>query len=635
MSAALVWCCPAVALAAPGDLDPTFDTDGKVTTDFGGSDIAFAVAVQPDGKIVTAGRSGATFVLSRYNGDGSLDPTFDTDGKVTTDFGGGGAQAFAVTVQTDGKIIAAGTTAPGAAFALARYNTDGSLDSTFDTDGKVITDFGDLDEAYAVKTQADGKIIAAGRTGATFALARYDSDGSLDTTFDTDGKVTPDFGAGSAARALAVQADGKIVAAGEALGGAPDNPDFGLARYNSDGSPDLAFGTDGEVTTEFISGTGERANGVAVQADGKIVAAGFSDGRFALARYTTGGALDPSFDTDGKVTTSVTGVNDRVDGMAVQADGKIVAVGAGNGDFALARYNGDGSLDNSFSTDGKVTTDFGTANDEGLATALQTDGKIVVAGFSGTDFALARYQNGTTGADLSVTKTGPATVSLGDQASYTVTVTNTSTTTPATGVTLTDTLTGPGPLVSAAPSQGTCTTTAASASCALGTLAPGTSTTVTLVAEPTMTGTLSDTATVDAAETDPTPGNDTATASTVVNNAHGCTILGTSGANNLAGTSGNDVICSFGGNDNVTGGNGNDIFYAGSGNDVISAGNGNDTVRGGTGNDVISGGNGNDALHGEAGADTLVGGNGTDTLNGGSGTDTCSGNPGDTVISCP
>ncbi|MFD9223461.1 hypothetical protein ACFWDI_26440 [Streptomyces sp. NPDC060064] len=309
LGAALVLFCPGVALAAPGDLDPTFGTGGKVTTNFGGTDNeARGVAVQADGKIIAVGQSdsGGTidFALARYNPDGSLDSTFGTGGKVTTDFGGGGDLAFGVVVQADGKIIAAGLDFSGSTFfdfALARYNTDGSLDTTFGTGGKVTTDFGgSFDVAFGVVVQADGKIVAVGSAGGiAFALARYNTDGSLDSTFGTGGKVTTNFGGGNEARAVALQADGKIIAAGVSTSGTAD---FALARYNTDGSLDSTFGTGGKVTTNF-GGTDE-ARAVALQADGKIIAAGldFSGGafEFALARYQDGGSIpqQPSLTID-------------------------------------------------------------------------------------------------------------------------------------------------------------------------------------------------------------------------------------------------------------------------------------------------------------------------------------------------
>jgi uncharacterized delta-60 repeat protein len=377
-----------LAAAAPGDLDASFDSDGKVTTDFGSSESAFAVAVQPDGRIVAAGGSDGDFALARYNGDGSLDTSFDSDGKVTTDFGAF-AGALAVAVQPDGRIVAAGES--GGDFALARYNRDGSLDTSFDSDGKVTTDFGGSEVATAVAVQPDGRIVAAGfRDLVDFALARYNRDGGLDTTFDSDGKVTTDFGAAEDASAVAIQPDGRIVAAGESQGGF--GRDFALARYNVDGSLDTSFDSDGKVTTDF--GVLDAASDVAIQPDGRIVAAGNSGGfgfsrDFALARYNRDGSLDTSFDSDGKVTTDFGG-SEVATAVAVHPDGRCVAAGGSDEDFALAGYKVDGSLDTSFDSDGKVTTDFGGfefASD----VAIQPDGRIVAAGNSGGDFALARY----------------------------------------------------------------------------------------------------------------------------------------------------------------------------------------------------------------------------------------------------
>ncbi|MGH8863643.1 MAG: delta-60 repeat domain-containing protein, partial [Burkholderiales bacterium] len=222
-----------VALASPGDLDPSFGGDGLVDTDFtGGFDQINALVRQPDGKLVAAGRATVTndnFALARYNVDGSLDTSFGGDGLVDTAFGVGVDQAFALVLQPDGKLVAAGRgQIPGGStnFALARYNVDGSLDTSFGGDGKVDTDFAaGTDQAFALvlQPQPDGKLVAAGPRAASggndnFALARYNSDGSLDTSFDGDGKVDTDFAAGTdQAFALVLQSDGKLVAAGRAF----------------------------------------------------------------------------------------------------------------------------------------------------------------------------------------------------------------------------------------------------------------------------------------------------------------------------------------------------------------------------------------------------------------------------------
>ncbi len=400
-------------LLAMGDLDLSLDGDGKAITDFGGrSDLAYAVAVQSDGKIVVAGRSynGANydFALARYNGDGSLDTSFSGDGKVITDFGGDADWGFSVALQSDGRIVTAGyaTTGGKIDFALARYNSDGSLDTSFDGDGKLTTALGSAaDIARSVAVQSDGKIVVAGYSSNgsnhDFALVRYHADGSLDTSFDGDGKVITDLGAlDNRLFSMALQSDGKIVVAGDS--GIGNNQDFALARYNADGSLDTTFSDGGVVTTAFGEAQ-DIGDCIALQSDGKIVVAGFSSSGsnydFALARYNVDGSLDTSFSGDGMLTTAFGASDDFAFGVAVQGDGKLVVAGYSTADddydFALVRYNSDGSWDGSFSGDGRLTTSFGGSRDTAYAVALQSDGKIVVAGSSGGegthDFALARY----------------------------------------------------------------------------------------------------------------------------------------------------------------------------------------------------------------------------------------------------
>src|SRR3990172_6011894 len=237
--------------ALVGSPDPTFGVNGIVTTDFdnGSNDVGNAIALQPDGKIVVAGYGGQFigFTLARYNSDGSLDTTFDGDGKVAADFGSPyKAGLAALALQPDGKIIVAGQSSNGSNndFTLVRYNNDGSPDVSFGANGKVTTDFGNSDDfCYAVALQPDGKIVMAGRSSNgndfDFALARYNSDCSLDDAFGEAGKVIADFGAdwGSA---VVIQPDGRIlVSAGPTL-----------ARYNSDGSLDTTFGQGGSLALQ-------------------------------------------------------------------------------------------------------------------------------------------------------------------------------------------------------------------------------------------------------------------------------------------------------------------------------------------------------------------------------------------------
>jgi uncharacterized delta-60 repeat protein len=410
--------------ATGGDLDATFGNGGKVITDFmTPRDLAFAVAVQPDGKVIAAGTSGdafsstpgfENFALARYNPDGSLDSTFGSGGKVTTDFFGSGDQVNALALQPDGKIVAAGraNNQPIASddFALARYNTDGSLDSSFGSGGKVTTDFGESsDTAKAIVLQSDGRIVVAGlvfRNGApstyNFAVARYRIDGTLDPSFGSGGKATTNFfGFLDQPSTVALQPDGKIVLAG--LASTPSGAeDFALLRYNTNGTLDPTFGSGGKVITNFDDFfSNDEALAIAIQADGKIVAAGSTRADFALARYNSDGSLDSSFGSGGKAITSFFGIAGEIFNAAFQPDGKIIVAGvpdsdSANKDFALARYNADGGLDSSFGSGGKVSTDFFSNDDQPFAVTIQADGKIVAAGdtrniSTGSDFALARY----------------------------------------------------------------------------------------------------------------------------------------------------------------------------------------------------------------------------------------------------
>jgi uncharacterized delta-60 repeat protein len=401
------------AAAAEGDLDTSFNSDGILTTAIGTQfDVANSVALQSDGKIVAAGYSDNgsdyDFALVRHNTDGSLDTSFSTDGKVITAIGTSYDDASSVAVQSDGKIVAAGYSLTGGSqdFAVVRYNTDGSLDASFSTDGKVTTAVGSSDDvAYSIALQSDGKIVAAGTSyngsNYDFALVRYNTDGSLDTSFDTDGKVITAIGtAGETFYSVALQSDGKIVAAGySAVGG---NQDFAVVRYNTNGSLDTSFSTDGKVTTD-LGTPDEVAVSIVLQSNGKIVAAGRagdgSDYDFAVVRYNTDGSLDTSFSADGIVITATSASFDAAASIAVQSDGKIVVGGysyvGGKQDFAVVRYNIDGSLDTSFSTDGIVTTSTSATDGTANSIALQSDGKIVAAGtsYNGSnyDFTLVRY----------------------------------------------------------------------------------------------------------------------------------------------------------------------------------------------------------------------------------------------------
>jgi uncharacterized delta-60 repeat protein len=379
------------AWAVDGDLDTTFGTGGKRTTDILGTDIANSVVVQSDGKIVVAGYSESSIAVVRYNSDGSLDGSFDTDGKQTTTVGIEAA-ANSVVLQSDGKILVAGQSYNGSNydFVVVRYNADGSLDTSFDADGIQTTPIGSgTDVASSVVVQSDGKIVVAGYSvigNFDFVVVRYNADGSLDTSFDADGKRILDLsGLSDVARSVILQSDGKIVVAGQS-NNAVDN-EFAVVRFNADGSLDGSFDTDGIQITP-IGFSDDVPRSVVLQSDGKIVVAGYSDNGsgndFAVVRYNPDGSLDGSFDTDGKQTTPI-GSSGAAYSVVLQSDGKIVATGnaviGGWDKFAIVRY--------------KRTTAIGSRSDIAKSVVVQSDGNIVAAGYSdnGTnyDFAVVRY----------------------------------------------------------------------------------------------------------------------------------------------------------------------------------------------------------------------------------------------------
>ena len=407
-----------------GSLDTSFSGDGKQTTDFGGDDAASGVALQADGKIVAVGarrrRSASDFALARYNPNGSLDPSFSGDGKQTNRLRGlrpgdrGGAPGRRQD-RRRGRIL---TTPVAVTSRLARYNPNGSLDPSFSGRRQADDDRlrGLLDRANGVALQGDGKIVAVGVTeipghagDSDFALARYNPNGSLDHELLRRRQADDRFVGGDfvEATAVALQGDGKIVVVGiksSRLRCHPLQPRR-LAR------PELLRRRQADDRLPGGDFFNVGASGVALQSNGKIVVVGRGGPGFALARYNPNGSLDPSFSGDGKQTTDFAGEDFDVgaSGVALQENGKIVAVGRCGGtgfvDFALARYNPNGSLDPSFSGDGKQRTDFG-GGDAASGVALQGDGKIVAAGVtssgSGSDFALARYNpNGTLDASFS------------------------------------------------------------------------------------------------------------------------------------------------------------------------------------------------------------------------------------------
>jgi uncharacterized delta-60 repeat protein len=402
--------CTLASPAWAASLDPIFGTAGITSTPFAYYGSAARVVIQPDGRIIAAGQDAyGDFALTRYTTNGALDTSFNGTGKVTTTASGScSGQARALALQSDGKIIAAGTSCPNfnsiRNFTLYRYNIDGSLDTTFGTSGKVtINVSAGNSEAFAVAVQGSS-IWVAGYAGSGFALARLTSSGALDYSFgSSSGFVTTTVGTSSAfANSLVIQADGKPVLAGYA---SSDGTVFALTRYTTSGALDTTFGTGGKVLTHVagtLSGNGALAMSVAIQSDGKIVAGGYAKStasgyyQLAVARYTSAGALDSTFGGGtGSVLTAV-GSSDAIgNDVAIDANGGIIIGGyATTGSYrqlTLNRYDQYGNQDNSF---GPVTTTVGSANAAILGIALQSDGKIVSAGYgnSPTAFVVARYQ---------------------------------------------------------------------------------------------------------------------------------------------------------------------------------------------------------------------------------------------------
>src|SRR5215203_1523294 len=382
---------------ADGDLDTTFGTGGKVFTQFSphGPQPTTDIAVQPDGKIVVVSGALASFLqsglnIARYNPDGTLDTTFGSGGKITTFLGGGPQNYNSVLVEPDGNILVAGSygflTGPPDQwvynFRIVRFSPNGSVVMTA---GLPSTLPGGL-QVNDIALTTGNKIITVGINGSNVYLLRHNQNGSLDTSFDSDGIVN--FVAAEV-NAVAAQTDGKVLVAGK-LGS-----DWAVWRFNIDGSPDTSFDGDGIFNAPVGTGA-SAAKEMIVKPDGKIltVGAALNPGAVtALVQLNPDGSLDNTFDGDGKVFTTVPATDGGLD-AELQRDGKIVAFSGGTGDtFGLSRYLPNGALDITFSGDGIATE---TVAAKPGAIALQPDGKIVASGNTmlggfGDSFAVARF----------------------------------------------------------------------------------------------------------------------------------------------------------------------------------------------------------------------------------------------------
>jgi uncharacterized delta-60 repeat protein len=405
--------CPIVgsgSYGAIGLLDTSFGGTGYTITNLpGGLENVASVQIDTSGKIYAAGYSvpvgTINFVLLRYLSDGNLDSTFNTTGYVVTDIAPGlHDQAMTLAIQSDGKIIVGGAANNGTNFdaTLARYHTNGSLDTTFNATGYVLTDFGfGSDYINSVAIQTDGKIIGCGSATTAglnehVALARYHSNGSLDTTFNTTGRVvTPATGFTDYCYNVIVQPDGKIIAAGGSYDGGFEYDTF-LFRFHPNGSLDTTFNGTGKVISTI--GTDSAAYQALLDSNNKILVGGYSKvagiNNFMAARYHSNGSLDTTFNGTGYSRTLVGTVSGGYS-IGLQADSKIILGGGasvGDGRFAVVRFNSNGSLDTTFGTAGSVTTDFTAFGDQIAALQIQSDGRIIAAGVANLNIAIARYR---------------------------------------------------------------------------------------------------------------------------------------------------------------------------------------------------------------------------------------------------
>ncbi len=386
------------AFAGPADLDTEFADNGVMTLDFGLEEQASVLLIEEDLnglRFVVAGRQcklgdfgDCDFLVARIQHDFQMDQSFASDGWTTASMGMS-SYVSAAAFTPSGEVLVVGDRKEDELigvdhdFALAQFNETGELDTSFHSDGKVMTGFGDYETPWDVAIQPDGKIITIGRqyqtptfgdTDYDFAIARYHADGSLDKSFDDNGKLVKGFGKDDHAYAVALQVDGKIVVAGQT------GRNFIVVRFNQDGRLDKGFGDDGKVVAQWGSGEiYEEANDIVITANGQILVSGVAtiggNNDFLVARLNADGSFDSSFGSGGWIAADFDGRNDRADTLMIDDEGRILLTGCSQQKFAVARFFQNGMPDKSFGDGGQALNE----DQDCGAAALGPGGRIFVA----------------------------------------------------------------------------------------------------------------------------------------------------------------------------------------------------------------------------------------------------------------
>lgn len=400
-----------------------FSQDGILDTTYGNSGFyvhnsgAYGKSIEMDANqkmVIGTYGTDRTFKFFRFSPSNQLDTTFGTSGSTSVSLGGEDALLNDMKIQPDGKIVAVGYwedigSVNRKDFVVVRLNADGTLDTTFNGTGKLTIAFGtNEDIANAVAIQNDGKILVAGHsfTGSyrDIAIARINVNGTLDTTFGTNGKVTTDLaGNNDAAICIAINTDGKFAVGSYTYGAGSSNnfADFGIAKYNTDGSLDTSFSTDGKHVVVISPSGNDKPEAIAFQGNGKILMGGSAflntsvRDDFAIVRLNANGTLDTSFNTDGIFTTAIGSSDDTARAMKLLSDGKILLAGTvASGsytDIGLIRVTSSGNLDSTFGTNGKTQQGYGNLSVI-QDMNIMSDGKIMVCGSAGsTNIFLARF----------------------------------------------------------------------------------------------------------------------------------------------------------------------------------------------------------------------------------------------------